>query len=420
MLGALVQAGAAADAVFGAGGFGGVVVVFLQVGGPIAMEAVLVPDVHHGGDIHPRRAGHTIAAGGAGHELAGAKDLQRFGQRGLLGGGEGHKGVHGGNVVLHLLPRAHAGQHAQHPRQAGRPADGPAGQAALRRGGAQNFGGLGAQGVEHTAPHRFHHNDLQPGGGAELVFFPAVLVIPVKIVELELDKIPVPGGQNLPQQRHAAVEGEPQPLDAPGPAHCVQLVVGVIFDIVGPAALMDRVDQIKVKIIGAAVFQLLGKDAGHIRVTFQEPAGQLAGQMVALPGIFTQRLAAEFFRHFAMVGVGGVKIVDAVGVGVVKNFPGLLLIDAGGVGGVPQRQTHGAKTQQADFSVRVVVRRRVMAGNTVFHGGYSSLQSSQLPQSVSGAGSGARRPARLGSRPSATFIMSAHSMRLRNTLQPYS
>ena len=57
--------------------------------------------------------------------------------------------------------------------------------------------------------------------------------------------------------------------------------------------------------------------------------------------------------------------------GIIKNLLCLFLVNAGLVGGVPQGQAHGAKTQQADFAVEVIIGGRVIAADTVFHTSYA-------------------------------------------------
>ena len=93
--------------------------------------------------------------------------------------------------------------------------------------------------------------------------------------------------------------------------------------------------------------------------------------MIAGAGILGQSFAAELFAHAAVVGVGSIEIVHAVGIGIIKNLLCLFLVNAGLVGGVPQGQAHGAKTQQADFAVEVIIGGRVIAADTVFHTSYA-------------------------------------------------
>ena len=301
----------------------------------------------------------------------GFEHIQRTGEGILLGGGKRNKGIHGSHVILYLLQGSHAGKYAQHIGQAGNPANGPAGQALFRGGLMQQGGGFRAKGVQHPAAHRLHNDDLQPGSGAQLVFFAALLIVPVKIIELQLYKIPIACSKDLCQLLSAAMERKAQPLDFARLAQLVQLVIGVVLDVIGPAAFMHRVNEVKIKVISAAVGQLLVKNTGHILIAFQQPAGQFAGKVIAGAGILGQSFAAELFAHAAVVGVGSIEIVHAVGIGIIKNLLCLFLVNAGLVSGVPQGQAHGAKTQQADFAVEVIIGGRVIAANTVFHTSYA-------------------------------------------------
>ena len=62
-------------------------------------------------------------------------------------------------------------------------------------------------------------------------------------------------------------------------------VIGVVLGVIGPAAFMHRVSEVKIKVISAAVGQLLVKNTGHILIAFQQPAGQFAGKVIAGAGI---------------------------------------------------------------------------------------------------------------------------------------
>ena len=101
---------------------------------------------------------------------------------------------------------------------------------------------------------------------------------------------------------------------------------GVLINADG--VLIDVMQQIKIEICNAAFLQLLLKDGGGVIAGRDLVSGVFAGQAPALPGILRQSLAENDLAEAAVVGIGGVEVVDAVGHGIVDHVLHLRLVDA--------------------------------------------------------------------------------------------
>ena len=149
-----------------------------------------------------------------------------------LGLVQGLEVLHEGQVVLHLLQGAHAGEHHQHPREARGEADGIAGGAAAVEG-IQH--GPGLLGKVHQVPalHRLHDDDGLAVLPADLVAAAALDggVLIVEIVELDLHHLHLRVvGEDLFQHLGGIVEGD---AHVPGLALRLQL----LGDLIGAAFL---------------------------------------------------------------------------------------------------------------------------------------------------------------------------------------
>ena len=115
-----------------------------------------------------------------------------------------------------------------------------------------------------------------------------------------------------------------------------------------------RMAEIEVKIIGAAPFELVGEDPLALVQAVDEPGRHLAREVVALARVFRQRPAEERLGIAVVVAVGGVEIVDPVGIGAVDQLARPLEVDLLRVGG-NARQAHRPEAQQGDSVVRSAV-----------------------------------------------------------------
>ena len=119
-----------------------------------------------------------------------------------------------------------------------------------------------------------------------------------------------------------------------------------LVQIGGQGALVNVMQQIKIKVIHAALFQLLLKDRRRVVALLHLMSGILRGQIEAFPRGVRQRPANDPLGRTAVVGVCRVKVIHAAVEGQLYHSTGGLLIHlAGGQGG----QAHGAKAQQGQL-----------------------------------------------------------------------
>ena len=140
--------------------------------------------------------------------------------------------------------------------------------------------------------------------------------------------------------------GEAQAADGAGgfllpePVHDAQ-GLGLVV-----AGLVQGVHQVKIEIVHAQTFLLVGKDALGLVQALALPQGQFGGQVKTFPGPFGNDPAYKGLALTAVVGVGGVKVVDArVPGGVEQGFgPGLVdpALRCGGKAHTPIAQQRGA------------------------------------------------------------------------------
>ena len=107
---------------------------------------------------------------------------------------------------------------------------------------------------------------------------------------------------------------------------------------------VDIVQQIKVKVVHAAFFELFFKDRGGIVAAAELMPRILGGKVITLSGIAGQRSPNHLFRHPAVIGVCGVKVIDAVGNGVVHHFIHLFFVNLSRIS-TDHRQAHCAEAQ---------------------------------------------------------------------------
>ena len=123
---------------------------------------------------------------------------------------------------------------------------------------------------------------------------------------------------------------------------------------VGPdGVLIHVVHEVEVKVLHATLFQLFLKNGGGVVGIAELVAGVLGGEVIAFPGIGRQGPAQHHLGHAAVVGVGGVEVVDAVLHGIAHHLRCQVLVD----GAVRQhRQAHGAEAQAGQLqSLKVTI-----------------------------------------------------------------
>ena len=133
----------------------------------------------------------------------------------------------------------------------------------------------------------------------------------------------------------------PEPLLLQEEGHDAVFLVAVCAD----AVFVHVVQEIIVKVVHAALFQLLEEDLARVhRLEILMPR-ILVRETVRIPRISRKRLADGGLRLPAVVGLGGVKVIHAVREGVVHHRVHLRLIDVLLSAGA--RQTHRAEAEQA-------------------------------------------------------------------------
>ena len=129
-----------------------------------------------------------------------------------------------------------------------------------------------------------------------------------------------------------------------------------------PAGVRIRLDglfvhvmqQVEVKVVHAALFQLLLENGSGIVVAAELVTGVFGGQIEAAAVVVLQHTAHDPLGHAAVIGIGGVEIVDAMLHGIADHVRRGLFVDVRRGAAGNQRQTHGAEAQQGQlFAVKV-------------------------------------------------------------------
>lgn len=332
MLGTDSLAFAAADTVAGLFGVG-------EVGRPLLTDGVLlaehpqfVPDAEIVRDVHPHRAGHTVAAAGAADLDVAAQDVSSLADGGVLGVGHGPELSEGGEVVAQLVLCTHAGEDDLHIFVAGHPAQRPRGGAGGGVQCAQRRSGIRRELGQRAALDGFHDDEgdipLFGEGVAPVACDLLGPVVGVKIVVLQLAEVPRLVPQDVLEACCVVVAGEAEAADAPGgfllpePIHDAHLLGRVI------AGLVQGMQQVEVDVVHAQPLELLLEDGLGLVEGLTVPDRQLGGEVEALPGPLCDDAAHERLTCAAVVGEGSVKIVDARLPGRVQQLFGPHLVDA--------------------------------------------------------------------------------------------
>ena len=163
--------------------------------------------------------------------------------------------------------------------------------------------------------------------------------------------------EELLQSRGCGMAGKAQMADAALLLLLKEILHKAVFGmtVVAHGIFVYVVQQIKVKVVHAAALQLFfenilrqqGFYAGDVLVT-----RELVGQVPAFPGITPERLAQRTLGQAAVIGMGGIVVVDAGRHGRVHHAFKLRLVDAA-VG--EQRQAHGAEAESGEFFVLEII-----------------------------------------------------------------
>ena len=208
-----------------------------------------------------------------------------------------------------------------------------------------------AQLGKFAAAHRLHHPDGNIVLGEQFTLALGILQRPIQIVQLNLAEFNVLAVniQKLLDGIVGCMGGKAQMTDAA----LLFLLHKVIHDaplgrgVGGHGKFAHVVQQIEIKILHAALFELVFKNVSGVIGGGKLMAGILVRQIIAFAGILFEDTADDHFAQTAVIGVGGIEIVNAVRHGVIDHFFGVLLIDLIGAG--DEGQTHGAKAQQGQL-----------------------------------------------------------------------
>ena len=139
-------------------------------------------------------------------------------------------------------------------------------------------------------------------------------VFPVSVIQLDLDKLYFRMGiQHLYQISRASVEGKTEMPDFAfrllfqSPIETVQALIG--FSV---TAVLDGMEEIEIKIVHAAPFQLFTENTVPVFRSFQNPGGQLCRQHKPIPGIALHKgFLYGLLGIAAMIDISGIEVVHA-------------------------------------------------------------------------------------------------------------
>ena len=114
--------------------------------------------------------------------------------------------------------------------------------------------------------------------------------------------------------------------------------------------LADVVEQIKVEIGNAALFELFFKDGLHLVHVGKVVARKFGGQEIAFARIAGKRLTHGDFRVATVIAPGGIIVIHAMLHGVVHHFLRRLLIDFRVVA-VQNGQAHRAHAERRQLQI---------------------------------------------------------------------
>ena len=168
----------------------------------------------------------------------------------------------------------------------------------------------------------------------------------INVVVLDLGKIPGITVHNSREPFGGIVVGE---ADVPDLALLLLLaaeVIEALFQHLVEPCLAQGMEQIEIDVVGFQTHQLFLE----IRFGFHQPDRHFGSQEEAVPGIPAQSFAYKRLGSTAEIGPGGIIVVDAMLIGIIKHGKGLLPVD----GIAFHRQTHTAESQLGHFNTQTV------------------------------------------------------------------
>ena len=341
--------------------------------------AVLVDQVIEGkvfgdGNVHGAAGGvvDAVAAAGALDGKGCLDDLHTLFDNGHFLFVEGPEVDHIGGVVDHLLHGAHTAEDHGDILMGGCKADSPAGRGSIGGIGLEHivqfFGNLG----QRAALDGLHDPDLLAVLDADVIVGLGLDegIVPVGIVELQLDELHfgvLP--EDLFQQDGIVVVGEADVLDQTlGLAGNNEVEAAVLGDVDVVAGQI--VEEVIVKVAGAGLFQLLGKNTGIVCGGLDRCDRHLVGQQEGLSGMaLDQTFTDSHLAGVVVIHIGGIDIGEALFEEVVKHLLDLLEVDISLFAAGDEGQAHGAKTEFFHGILSLYVMVYYFADTIIHHGG---------------------------------------------------
>ena len=203
---------------------------------------------------------------------------------------------------------------------------------------------------KRAAAHRFHNDDRNSFFGENFVLGFGVLVVPVKVVELDLGEFPaVVIINDFLQYFWRVVERETNVANLTSRFAFLQFVQDFEIFHAFESPGIKSVNQVKIKVAGAGFFKLFVKDFvyGSLRNFRHKTDREFCGKIVTFAGITGERFFDKFFGFAAVIAVSGVKIIDAVLISVIDHLKCFFTVDLSVCSG---REPHAAESQAGNFN----------------------------------------------------------------------
>ena len=154
------------------------------------------------------------------------------------------------------------------------------------------------------------------------------------------------------------VKGKAQLPDAPVGHRPLGFAQQVVLDNnVGPPALVERVDQVKVDVVGLELCELFIQKAVEVRRPLHHPGGELGRQPNLLAISILERPANDELALAIVIGIGSVDVIHAVIDGVTQHANRFGFIDIGAAAlAIGARESHAAEAQGGGFPIQLSKR----------------------------------------------------------------
>ena len=179
----------------------------------------------------------------------------------------------------------------------------------MRIGFPENIRCIRRQRRQSSSAQRFHHDHGDPRFGQDLILLFGTVKFPVKIVQLDLCKIPASRIDDLLQYFRRIVERKTEPPDFSFFFHPFQKFTSLIFLCQPPVCGIQSMEHVKIKIIRFAAFQLFPEDPFYSRRISGKPYRHFIGQIIRVAGIGFQQPAETAFTASVVVHIGGIEVI---------------------------------------------------------------------------------------------------------------